>query len=300
MAYIIDNANLLKKEELAKLSILIKNETILAIRPEFKRYRYMKMDASPFIMTPSHILLDSQIPLEEPFPVLKEYFIKEFIGKGCTSFLTYFKVDKEYLLEEGSKMLKTKLLNSPIDYIIGVKIPQSLLTTTLIRKAKKMKIPIIFVEVHDLEQFQRIPWGWIKEALFPYNCPLAPIFSFHQQRDKIQAQAIWNKTMKKERIRAFEDELKEKTPLTLDKLKKIGIYPLKAYLNQGGEVSYNFYLNSQEIRKIEESELFHYHNNRLMITVHKGTIIRSLEDVVFRPGFGEHVTIHTPLIFSAD
>ncbi|WP_075982123.1 hypothetical protein [Bacillus massilinigeriensis] len=300
MTYIIENVNLLKSNSLEKTSLLIKNEKIAAIRPDFNRYTYMKMNAESFIMTPPHITLDTQIPLDESFPFMKNYFIKEMIQNGCTTFLTYFKVDHEYLFESCYKEMKIKLLNSPIDYILGIKIPQRLLTPTLIRKCKKMKIPVIFVEIKNIEDLRKTPWGWIKEALFPYNCPLAPIFIDMNSREKQQAKTIWVEILKKERIPGIFDELMEKLPIQLDILKKIGIYPLKSFLNQGGEVSYNFYKNAREVRKIEELELFLYHKHRLIITVHKGTIIRSGEEVLFRPGFGEHVTIKTPSIFNTD
>lgn len=45
---------------------------------------------------------------------------------------------------------------------------------------------------------------------------------------------------------------------------------------------------------IEELDLFHYHNHRLLVTVHKGNVIRAGSNVFYRPGFGEEVTVKTP------
>jgi len=66
----------------------------------------------------------------------------------------------------------------------------------------------------------------------------------------------------------------------------------------GTELSYNLYVKGREIKKVDEAGLFHYHSDRLVVTVHKGKVVRSGNKVLFKPGNGEHVKVITPSFFS--
>ncbi|MEH7125292.1 hypothetical protein V7127_18935 [Bacillus sp. JJ1773] len=296
MTYIIENANILKDQKLTKASLLIDNGSIVSIKPDFKRYKYIKMNAEPFIMAPTSILFKKDFPLEISFQEMKKFYMEEFILKGCTTFITVAAVKHEYELSAAIKRLKIHLLNSPIDFIIGVRIPIRLLTQSFLRKCKQEKVPAIFVEINQVYELFNLPWGWLREAMFPYNSPLIPIFMNANKQDANE----WKRLMKEEKIPFVQEELQEDKPIPKDVLCKMGIYPFKASIYQGCELSYNYYLQSREIRKIEESQLFHYHRDKLVITVQNGFVIRSGHDVVYRPGYGKHVKIKTPSFFKID
>jgi hypothetical protein len=294
MAYIIENINLLKETSLQSTSILINNGRIEHFMHSVRKHSLMRMNGTDFIMTPPHLIYDPQIPVDKDFLHLKQYYINEFIKKGSTVFLTHVAVSQEYLLKKSLAKMKTNLLNSPIDFIIGVKIPVHLLTPSLVRKCKREKVPVIFVEVDDVSEFCKIPWGWIKEAMFPYNSPLVPIFNNGNTKKHKLMKDKWNNILSEEKIPFVKEEIPEKMPLPKSVLCKIGVYPKKLAILQGSEVSYNLYWKMAEVNKIEESELFLYHNHRLVVTVHKGTVIRAGEEVLYRPGFGELMLIKTP------
>ncbi|WNS74024.1 hypothetical protein RRV45_13980 [Bacillus sp. DTU_2020_1000418_1_SI_GHA_SEK_038] len=296
MTYIIEYANILRDQKLTKASLLIDNGSILSIKQDFKRYKYTKMNAEPFIMTPTSILYKKDFPFDKPFLEMKKYYIEEFILKGCTAFLTMATIKYEYELSNAINRLKVQLLNSPIDYIIGVRVPIRLLTQSFLRKCKQEKVPAIFVDIYQMDELYDLPWGWLREAMFPYNSPLIPIFMNANKQDANE----WNRLMNEEKIPFVEDELTEDQPIPKAILSKIGIYPFKGGIYQGCELSYNFYLKSREIRKIEESQLFHYHREKLVITVQNGDVVRSGSNVVFRPGYGKHVKIKTPSFFRID
>lgn len=300
MTYIIENANILKGQQINKASLLIDKGQISAIKPHFNRYNFMKMNIEPFIMTPTPILLKRKFPLEKSFSELKKYFIDEFILKGCTAFLTTVHINHEYELTAGLKRLRTKLLNCPIDYIIGVQITVPNVTQTFLRKCKREKVPAVFVQIENVDELYQLPWGWLRDAMFPYNSPLIPLFRNKSERENKFARLHWKNLMEKEKIPFIEDELSEETPLSYSALAKIGIYPFKGNIQQGHELSYNLYVRHEENRNIEEMELFHYHNSKLVVTVHKGDVIRANEHVIFRPGFGEHVKINTPSYFKIE
>lgn len=297
MTYIIENANLLKGDKLLKTSMLIRNNEISLMQAEMKRFQFTRMDAGVFIMSAGYVVLDTSIPLEMPFSELKEYYIREFLLKGCTAFLTAVPVKHEYSLKSDLKSFKARLLSSPIDYIIGVKIPVRLLTPSFMRKCKREKVPVVFVEIQNAQELEQVPWGWLREAMFPYNCPLAPIFGGRNEKEKSRIKTVWAKLMQEEKIPSVPNELMEHEPLSRSVLSKAGIYPLKGNIHQGGEVSYNLFKKPEEGLTVEESQLFHYHRDKLAVTVLKGKVIRAGQEVIFRSGFGEHVKISTPAYF---
>ncbi|MBY0122596.1 hypothetical protein [Bacillus sp. S/N-304-OC-R1] len=300
MTYIIENANILKDQKITKASLLVDNATILSIKPAFKRYKHMKMNADPFIMTPSPILLKKEFPFEKPFQEMKKYYKEEFLLKGCTTFITMAEVQYEHELTDAIKHLKKSLLNSPIDYVIGIRIPIRLLTVSFMRKCKKEKIPAIFVDIDVVDELYNIPWGWLRDAMFPYNSPLIPIFKSENEREQKLAAIEWTRIMEEEKVPHVKEEIQEDCPIPYSVLSKIGIYPFKASIHQGCELSYNLYWKTREIRKIEETQLFHYHRDKLVTTVQNGEVIRFGGEVIFRPGYGKHVTIKTPSFFKID
>ncbi len=298
MAYIIENANILKDKELTTNSLLVHEDKVSANLTRSNHYRLMKMNLESFIMTPSFVLLHSNISPQGSFQELKQTLRDQFLLKGCTTILTYASISYEQELNAKVKEMKMALMSSPVDYMIGIKIPLALVTPSLIRKCKKIKIPAIFVEIDEQDALSFVPWGWIREALFPYNCPLIPIISSQKKKEARTLLSNWKNRMVKEKIPSIYEEIEENKPISKAVLNKIGLYPQKFSLMNGTELSYNLYVKAREIKNVDEVDLFHYHGDRLMITVHKGKIVRSLNEVLFKPGFGEHVIVRTPAFFS--
>jgi hypothetical protein len=298
MGYIIENANILKEARLTKSSLLIEGDHIAAKKEHIHHNKFIKMNAESYIMTPSYVLLDTRLPLKASFHEFRKYMVENFLLKGSTTLLTYSSITYESELTEKIKETKTALISSPIDFLISVKIPLSLLTPSFIRKCKKERIPAIFIDIEDLNELNNIPWGWIREALFPYNCPLVPLISNDLKKDERRALSKWKDIMKNEKIPAILEEMKENQPLSVQVLNKIGLFPQKASLLHGSEVSYNLFLKAREIINVDEVELFHYHSDRLVVTVNKGKVVRAGEEVLFKPGYGEYVRVRTPSYFA--
>ncbi|WP_066060990.1 hypothetical protein [Neobacillus soli] len=297
--YIIENANILKdKQMMSTCSLLIKNDRITKIHTHFNHYSLIKMNIGPYIMTPTYVLFNGNIPHEGSFQVLKKYLIEQFLLKGCTTLFTYVKVSYENELSAKINEMKTTLISSPIDFIIGVRIPVRLITPSFIRKCKREKVPAIFVELEDLDELEGIPWGWVRDALFPFNCPFIPIITSSQKKEAKKVLSKWKGIIQNGKIPAVYEEIEENQPLSVTLLNKIGLYPQKASLMGGSELSYNLYLNAREIKNVDEVKLFLYHGDRLVVTVHKGKVIRSGAEVLFKPGNGEYVKVRTPSYFS--
>ncbi|MBM4762117.1 hypothetical protein [Bacillus sp. B15-48] len=293
MDYIIDNAHILKTGSIKNISLLIENNHISSLRSSFNWYKHLRVNAANYIMTPTHVLFDANLPFSGTFVQRKDYYLKQFILKGCTTILTCTSVRKEKELTLQLKKIKSQMLDCPVDYVIGIKVPTKLLTASFLRKCKRERMPAIFVEVNHAAELEEVKWGWVKEALFPYNSPLIPIFS----NDDKFTHSLWKEIMKTHRIPSLEDEIIADVPLNRKTLEKIGIFPKKSNLQDGGELSYNFYSKDKETVKMKESELFMKHESSLLMTIHKGKVIRAGKYMNYRPGYGEYVLIKTPSFY---
>ncbi|KAB7672938.1 hypothetical protein [Bacillus sp. B1-b2] len=292
--YIIENTHILKRQTVKKTSLLIEDNRIELIRNSFQQYRYMRMDGSPFIMTPTSVILDNQVVKCMNRKEQKQYIEENIIKKGCTTILCYveLKWEKDWLVN--LRKMRSQLVNSSIDYVIGVKVALKRLTPSFARLCKKEKIPVIFVEVEEGKELYDIPWGWIKDSLFPYNAPLVPVFTSTNEEKKKLAQSLWSRLMRDIKIPSVQQELENGIPLSYEILVKTGIYPFKGSINQGGEVSYNLLPLDSANRFVDESELFLYHYDSILATIHKGTCIRALDKVFYRPGYGEQLEVKVP------
>ncbi|WLR56557.1 hypothetical protein LC048_06535 [Mesobacillus subterraneus] len=298
MAYMIENVHLLKGQAFTDTNILVEDQRIISTTSNCERYNCMRMDADNYIMTPTHVLFDTNLPMKESFKERKEYYLNNFILKGSTVVFTTVKIQFERQLEEKLKQARSDLLDSPIDFVLRVSVPPRILKPGFIRKCKKMKVPAIFLEIDEMDTLNTMPWGWIKEALFPYNCPIIPTFpeSKHKKGRQLQLNA-WSGLMKKEKVPAVYEDLSNPGPVSRSILKKTGIFPEKSNLHSGGELSYNLYSRSLETKYRDEHGLF-FQSKHLAVTVDKGKVIRAGAEVYYRPGKGENVIIKTPGFFT--
>jgi hypothetical protein len=297
MAYIINNAKWVSDKKVKQASILVKQDRIQSIRKSFDHYRYMKMDVSPFIMTPVHVMCDNALPETVNHKMMKDYFIEHFISKGCTTLLTSFKINFFHHFQERLRQKKKTLLNSPIDYLLGVAAPASLITSELVRLCKRHKIPIIWIDLSSRDRFLNIKWGWIKDVLFHYPITFAPFFSSEiDNNSKEKELKIWQKTMKSENIPHFSKEISQKTPLSLGELKKLGIYPKRGNFLVGGEVSYNLY-EIPEVISVDDNWSIDYDSHCPRLTINKGKLYKVNNQTFYYPGEGKELIINTPRFF---
>jgi hypothetical protein len=302
MAYIIDQANVYKESKVLKCSILINENRIDYMSPNLDRLRFIRMNFSNYLLTPGHVMLSTAFSANLPFSQFKETMQEKYISKGCTSVIAVSEVTRERELDKNYEKTKSHLLNSPIDYYIGIKIPLKILTPPLIRACKRKKIPILFVEINDVNELLSIPWGWVREALFPNAFPVVPIWKEkHKSRlQKKRRLELWNKMVLDLGITSIETDLVEDFPLTKDVLKKMGIFPAKGDIRTQGEIDYNLYELNDLSDSVEELSLLDYHSLIPSITMHKGKPMKIQSKVYFRPGFGKECKVILPGRFSSN
>ncbi|MED1205002.1 hypothetical protein [Heyndrickxia acidicola] len=291
--YIIEEADIIVEEHLKKSSIFIKENMIYGMRPHYRRDKHMRMDVSSFIIGPTLVMLDMNTP-GGTFQQFKQHFAENFMLKGCSTVVSVVEMNSETQFEEALAQKRQSLLNCPIDYVLGVKIPLKRISTTFIRKCKKFKIPCIFLRLEDGADLHLIPWGWIKESMFPYNPVLVPFVSKVNEIHKQRIIKEWKKVMDAEKLPSCFDEIPDSSPIPLHNLKKFGLYPKRGDLHIGGEINYNLYLKDEHsggLGEMQPDEL------SLAVMVHKGQVAAAGKQTFFRPGYGEEIVIHKPALF---
>ncbi|MGR3764825.1 hypothetical protein [Rossellomorea sp. NS-SX7] len=296
--YIIENADYASHDRIGQISLLVEDNRIAAIRERFSYYNHIRLNVSPFIMTPSHVMCDTALPVNHDFSSFKAYFLEHFIAKGCTTILTSFRIAYEFEFMEKLEARRTSLLSSPLDYTIGLISPAHLITVNVIRLCKRNKVPVIWLLLDDIKAFTSVKWGWIKGLLNDYRITFVPFFTTNlDKKEKIKHLKIWQKTMKYENIPHFSEEIQQKVPLPLEQLKKIGMYPHRGNFLSGGELSYNLYMKSDE-QPSSAGNSFHYESHVLKCTMNRGKYHYLNDQGYFYPGAGKELCIQTPGFFT--
>ncbi|MFS1518168.1 hypothetical protein V1503_17200 [Bacillus sp. SCS-151] len=301
MAYIIDEAKVLKGNGVEACSIFVKNNKIDFIRENANRFRSLKMNVNSFIVTPGHVMLDLSLSTSLPFQLFKQHLRTHFLMKGCTTILVICKIPYENQLINELNKVRGNLVNSPIDYYIGVQISLKTLTPSFVRACKRNKIPVILVEIEHEDDLFDVQWGWIREALFLYPIVFIPVWQnqIRPKQEQKKLTKIWNHHTSTHKIPTIVECPQEGRPLSKEVLTKIGIYPAKGDIRVGGEVDYNLYNQEDQVKKVAQKAFVDYHNHNPAITVHKGVVIKSGDKIDFRPGFGNECSVKIPGYFSA-
>jgi len=295
MKYVIDQANVLKNNNVECCSLIIGENRIDYIEKSTKLYRILRMPVNEYVLTPGHIMLDFTFQHARTFEEFKGYIQCHFISRGCTTILAVCDVSYEKELSSKVRQLRQNLLNIPVDYFIGVRIPLRILSPSFVRECKRLKIPVIFLELSGEENLEHIPWYWIYEALYLY--PIAFVPHWDNLSKTITQQKAWRKIMTKYKIPHIPFSLMERTPLPLNVLKKIGIYPLKGDIRIGGEVDYNLYEKTALTHSVAQKVNVDYDKHVPRVTVHKGRLLKAGDEIFFYPGFGKECVVQSPGMF---
>ncbi|WP_052738047.1 hypothetical protein [Bacillus sp. SA1-12] len=288
MRYIIDNATIVKANGLEKTSLLINKNKIEFMRKKMDNIRFMRMDMSTYLLTPGYVMLDFSLHSLLHFQQFKQYMIHQYMKKGCTSLLTIEDIQFEHELGSNLKQKRQLMINSPIDYYIGIKIPFNLLSPSIIRKCKQQQIAVVFVEIDETDELSTKSWGWIRDAMFSNPITLIPFLKKNKEfvHKKSKQLFDWERIMKEHRLSSIITPLEEGVPISKDVLMRLGIYPEKGDIRVGGQVNYNLY-NLSEIRYHTDGKpAINALELHPAITAHQGRLINVNGETSFIPGIG--------------
>lgn len=299
MPYILEKANVLKNNKVVTCSILIKNKRVDYMQENLKRLSFMKTNLSHYLLTPGHVMVNYTFSKKKSFQSFKTEITENYLKKGCTTMLVISDVNTEREIIPTLKNTRHYLLNSPIDYYLGIRIPLESLTPPFLVTCRRNKIPVIIVTIDKVEDLYKIPWGWIRESYHSYQIPIIPEWKIKEKAifNSKRKDEIWKTIMEENRIPTIVDRPNEDEPLTIDMLKKIGIYPNKGDIRVGGELDYNLYDHDSIGYSVDETPSLDYHNLIPTITMHKGNFTKVGEKVYFRSGFGNECIVKKPGFF---
>lgn len=300
MAYILEKANVLKNNKVLSCSILIKNQRVDYMKENLKQLSFMKTNLSQYLLTPGHVMINYSFSKEHSFQSFKMEMTENYLRKGCTTILVINDVKNENELVHSLKKTRNYLLNSPIDYYLGIRIPLESLTPSLLVACRRKKIPVIIVTIEKMDDLNKVPWGWIRDSYHSYQIPIIPHWKVKEKTIfNNRKEEIWKTITTENRIPTIPVCPSEAEPLSIDMLKKIGIYPEKGDVRVGGELDYNLYEHDSISYSVDEKPTLDYHNLIPSITMHKGNFTKVGPKVYFRSGFGNECIVKKPGFFTS-
>ncbi len=292
MCYIMDKVRMLKNDRFEQASLLVNQNKIEFIRHSMDNIKFMRMDLSSYLITPGYVMLDFSLHSLLPFQEYKQRMI-QYLKKGCTSLLTVVDVKYERELVSIVKQRRHLMINSPIDYYIGIKLSLKSLTQSVLRICKQQQISIVFVEVNKDDRLDLKSWGWIRDAMFSNPITLIP-YTTDESLTPVKKQRLlqkWNRIVREHRISSLHEFLEEGTSLTKDILMRLGIYPVKGDIRVGSKLNYNLYKLDELTYRIDGKPNIQYNEVSPTFTSHNGKLININGDISFLPGNGEECFI---------
>jgi hypothetical protein len=218
---------------------------------------------------------------------------KAFIQKGGTSVVTACQVKNTTQIKKSMAKARHAMINSPIDYILGVTVNIHELTPKLMIELSKQKPPFILFSFTNWEDVYSHTWEWVRDACLGHRPLFIPLWNDNNQRPRETKKryAEWNnfaRTINILTTRPFTTE----QPLTLGQLKALGIYPIKGVLQPGADCDYALYPSL-----LDGTEPNRYDEHTPSIVVVRGKIQFAGQDV-YRPGYGRELKIRLPYRFT--
>ncbi|WP_209122606.1 hypothetical protein [Alkalihalobacillus sp. BA299] len=293
MKYILADAKREEGNPFQKKSYYIENDSVSYVNDKMDKLQFTRINLTGFTLAAGHIMNDFNLMNFDHKEAYKMRF-KRLIEKGCTTIITYPYVDEVNELKKKLRLARHKLINSPIDFVIGIQTSIHSLTPLLIRKCRLEKVPVIIVNIQSLDDITGVAWGRIKEAMLTYQLLIIPQWTETSLTRKLEEKLaeVWDMISNQYRIPTHFPFPGEHEPLPKVLSKKIGLYPRKSELIVGSHVDYILFQNGETeqdpdpIIPIEPA-----------VVVLRGKVLKAGDYVYFKPGFGREVRITLPRHF---
>lgn len=289
MAYLIQGA---REAGGDRENFFVRNKKIAYMSKGKRRFKHMKVDCSGFVITPGRVGTDLSIMDIGDTESFKNR-CTEWQERGCTTVLTVCSVSYEKQVKRQLRKARHHMINSSMDYVIGVSFPMRKLTPSFVRICKREQVPFIIASLDNESDIDTVAWPWIRNELFPYRPVIVPDFRKLQDSGK-ELDKLWEKW--RQLAQGHELSTLSTLPndgdiLTHKTLRKIGISPLKGELLIGADLDYNLYQDGP----LADYSPFYYDEHKAPdIVVAKGKVMKAGGDVFFRPGFGQEISVRVP------
>ncbi|WP_078428488.1 hypothetical protein [Alkalihalobacterium alkalinitrilicum] len=291
MKYILADVKRKVDREIQKKSYYIENDSVSYVNEKMDKLKFTRLNMNGFTLAAGHIMNDFNLINFNHKEAYKVRF-KRLIEKGCTTIVTYPLVENVDELNKKLRLARHQLINSPIDFMIGIQTTLTGLTPLLIRKCRREKVPIIRLNINSIEDLYKVSWERMKEAMINYQLLIIPNWTETPVTRKKEEKLVqvWGELSNQYRIPthlSFPDE-HEPFPKVLSK--KAGLYPRKSELIVGSDVDYILYQND-EVNKDSMVPI------EPAVVVLRGKVIKAGESIYYKPGFGREVRINVPRHF---
>jgi hypothetical protein len=293
MEYILDHVLMRTNSVQVKKSLLIKGGEISYSAQHLNRLKKLRVEAKGFTVHPGKITDESTLLQARDVKGFKEE-MANLISNGVTTVLVAPSIDSEHQLEHALKWAKAAMVNSSLDFVVGIDIPVKKITPSLVRKCRSQNVPFILARVDSIDEFELKPWGWIREAMFTYTMPIVPIWKNELKESKRfkYIEKVWEDLFLQFQIPTIIKWPKGKTPLSKESLEKIGLFPQKGTLLNKSSFDSIMYFQKGNI--VEECIEVDYDKRSPDIVTLRGAILKAGTTVFSRPGFGKEIVVKKP------
>ncbi|WLD91817.1 hypothetical protein [Alkalihalobacillus sp. AL-G] len=296
MEYILENV-WTTDEEPKKKNVHVKNSIVSYVSERPLKMKCMTVNTSGLHVIPGFVMRDFSLEGMDTESLLKR--CKQLISTGCTTVVTTFSIRFAKELEGRYNRLVEHLSVLPIDYVIGLSLPMTRITPSLIRTCQKKKIPFIYGILEQEEDIDTVIWEWIRNVNFPYTIPIIAGWEqlALQEKRLMQLQDRWSRVSKSKSITTIKQLPLPEQPFTKYHLQELGIYPQKGSWVTGCDIDYVIY--EQDTPLAAQSRVQYDESNQPVLVVRKGTALKVGDDIYINPGEGKQLQITRPGLFRA-
>jgi len=284
MPYIIENTMLFENEQIQYCNLVVKNDKIYSRDVPVRKMKFIRLNMDKHLIMATGGMVGS---LEQWKKEGLEY-AKSLVMLGVTTVVFPVDVLYDYQLKANFQSARAELSSFPLDYVLVLRIPLSLLKPKLIRMCRLLYIPACIVVFDKESKLRDVSWSGIREVSFPYKLAFIP-----QCEDDVQLKE-WREQLEDGLIPYYDSSLPENTHIPMNLMRKIGIYPHKGILRSGGEVSYNVLKECDKEYLMNQEQTYY---DKIEYTVFKNKVIRMGQDVSLAEIVGEELVIKVPGFF---
>ncbi|WLR53085.1 hypothetical protein LC040_09420 [Bacillus tianshenii] len=293
MSYIIENGWVQKENKKVKRNFIIQSGKVASIEKRISKRSLVRMDVSSYVISPGRIYFDVNHIQTSDTSAFKERQ-RTLIKQGCTTQLVPFRVRYVKDIPTALRRAEHMMINSSIDYVLGVCLPFHKISPKLFRLCRRYHIPFIVTDVETNTNLQRAKWGWWKEANFPNPIPIYPVWKIEDEKELIIKQKEWSTHFNEHRLPTVCHCVNEDKFIQGKALEQIGLYPEKGDLLIGSDVDYILYT-----RLVDENANLHYDRNIPSIVVLRGKLLKAGDELLLRPGYGKRIDVTMTRRFSS-
>ncbi len=286
MSYVIENVALYENDEIKQTNFVIKHNRIYSRDTSVNKLRFTRMRMDGFIMTAGETVIGNFQQWQKE----GTSYVEKIVMLGATTVLFPIDIQFEYQLPKRIFAAKKNLSSFPLDYCLILRLPLSLLKTSVVRYCKQQRIPVIITIIQTEVDLSRVPWSWLKEAFFPYKLVFIPQL-IHEQKETMEK---WDEILKQEKIPHCSTLLTDHQFLSTELLKLIGLYPFKGTLRNNGEISYNFIREKHKYCLINKEKRYY---DKIECTIFKNQVIRVGNSILLPKNPGVELCIKVPGFF---